>query len=80
MTLFKKITLLILGSFFVFLGALGVVLPFVHGAVFLLVGIVLLSFEIPYVERKLRHYAEKNKLLLKWHKKVDALLRRWFNK
>ncbi|MBP6888566.1 MAG: hypothetical protein KBC21_02565 [Candidatus Pacebacteria bacterium] len=80
MTYIKKFFLVLLGISLVLVELLGIALPVVHGTIFLLLGVVLLSFESVYIERHLLSFVEKHPTLRHWHKKIDTTLRRWFNK
>jgi uncharacterized membrane protein YbaN (DUF454 family) len=80
MAYIKKLSLLLLGISFVLIGIIGVLLPIVHGTIFLLLGLVLLSFESSYIERHLLYFVEKNAATNRWHKKIDRTLRRWLKK
>lgn len=76
----KKFFLIVLGTALIVVGALGMVLPIVHGTVFLLLGVILLSFESTYIEGKVLYFVQKHELLYRLHTKLEKVLRRWFNK
>lgn len=76
----KKFFLIILGTALVLVGILGMILPIVHGTIFLLLGVILLSFESTYIERQVLFFVKKHELLFKLHNKLEKVLRRWFNK
>ncbi len=80
MVYIKKIFLVLLGICLIIVGIAGVVLPVVNGTFFILLGIILLSFESKYIEERLLRVVEKNKTLHKWHKKIDHVLRKVFRK
>lgn len=80
MTHIKKFLLIVLGLSLILIGLLGVVLPILNGTLFLLVGIILLSFESTRVEKVVLSFVERSEILKKWHKKIDQILRKFFNK
>jgi uncharacterized membrane protein YbaN (DUF454 family) len=49
----KRLLILIVGWFFIFLGVLGLFLPILQGILFLAIGSYLLSLESPWVRRKM---------------------------
>ena len=77
---FRKIFNILLGVFLLLLGLLGLVLPILNGTILLIIGFILISFEYPYVEKKLFSITQKNALLHKWYLKLDAVLRKFFKK
>jgi uncharacterized membrane protein YbaN (DUF454 family) len=74
----KKILHLSLGIILVILGFLGMVLPFIHGTIPLIVGLILISFESEWLEKKLTELASKNKRTKHWHEKLDVTLKGFF--
>ena len=80
MVYIKKFLFIILGLSLVTVGVLGMILPILHGTIFLISGLVILSFESEYIEQRLLQLVEKNKTAKRWHKKVDLTLRGWFKK
>lgn len=76
----KKFLLIVLGLSLMLIGLLGLVLPILNGTLLLLVGIILLSFESTRVEKAVLSFVERSEFLKKWHKKLDQLLRKLFNK
>lgn len=76
----KKFLLIVLGLSLMLIGVLGLVLPILNGTLLLLVGIILLSFESTRVEKVVLTFVERSEFLKKWHKKLDQLLRKLFNK
>lgn len=76
----RKFTHIILGSLLILVGIAGLILPILNGTIFLIVGFILISFESPYVERKLQELTSKNKLLHKYYLKLDGFLRKHFGR
>jgi uncharacterized membrane protein YbaN (DUF454 family) len=76
----KKAFHVLLGIFLLLIGVAGLVLPILNGVVFLLLGLILLSFESPYIEQKLAHYSEKNHHTSKIYKKLNTWMRKIFRK
>ncbi|MFH0807961.1 MAG: PGPGW domain-containing protein [Elusimicrobiota bacterium] len=50
---FKHIIILVLGWFFLVIGVAGLVLPFLQGILFIVIGLFLLSRESGYIKEKL---------------------------
>jgi uncharacterized membrane protein YbaN (DUF454 family) len=80
MTHIKKFLLIVLGLSLILIGLIGAVLPILNGTLFLLVGIILLSFESTRVEKVVLSFVERNEVVKKWYRKLDQLLRKLFNK
>ncbi len=78
--LLPRIVNWVLGSFFVTLGVAGIVLPIINGTFFLIIGLILISFESRYVETKLHNLTNKSKLLHKWHIYLEKYLRKIFKR
>ena len=70
----------VLGSFFVTVGVAGVILPILNGTFFLILGLILISFENKYVEEKLHQLTSKSALIHKWHVYLEVWLRKYFVK
>jgi len=56
----KKTLVLMAGIIFIILGLFGLVLPFLQGIIFLLIGFILISFCIPKVRTMLRKHTENH--------------------
>ncbi|MFA6300956.1 MAG: PGPGW domain-containing protein [Candidatus Paceibacterota bacterium] len=67
----KKIIIFTVGIFFIILGLLGLVLPFLQGILFLIIGIFLLSFSFPKFRNWIQNKAEKSSSSLKIIKKIE---------
>lgn len=78
--LLPRIVNWVLGSFFMTLGIAGLVLPIINGTFFLIVGLVLISFESRSVEKKLHALTSKSKLIHKWHLYIETYLRKIFKR
>jgi uncharacterized membrane protein YbaN (DUF454 family) len=71
---------ILLGILLIVIGIVGLILPVLNGIVFLLLGLIIISFEHPYVEHALNKYAHKNKKVGEWYEKLDMWLRKVFRK
>ncbi len=69
-----------LGSFFLTVGVVGAILPILNGTFFLVLGLILISFESKYVEKKLHQLTSKTKLTQKLHMYLENFLRKYFVK
>jgi membrane protein implicated in regulation of membrane protease activity len=69
-----------LGSLFLSVGVIGAILPIMNGTFFLILGLILISFESPYVEKMLHKITNKNRIAQKWHYKLENWLRKYFVK
>lgn len=78
--LLPRIVNWVLGSFFITLGIAGIILPIINGTFFLIIGLILISFESRYVETKLHRLTSKSKLLHTWHLNLEKYLRKIFRK
>ena len=78
--LIPRIITWVLGSLFITVGIAGVVLPILNGTFFLILGLVLISFESKYVEKKLHRITSKNKVIHEWHLLLEKWLRKYFIK
>lgn len=78
--LLPRIVNWVLGSFLVTLGVAGVILPILNGTFFLILGLILISFESKYVEEKLHAVTKKNATIHKWHLYLENVLRKYFVK
>lgn len=76
----RKILHILLGLTLLILGLAGLVLPILNGTIFLIVGFILISFESPYVEKKLQNFASKNKTIHSIYLKLDVILRKIFGR
>ncbi|MCF7843376.1 hypothetical protein K9M47_00580 [Candidatus Gracilibacteria bacterium] len=74
----KHVLRVILGAVFILVGILGVFLPILNGILFLLLGLILLSFENKYIHKHLQSAVSKNDFINKWYLKLDILMRKIF--
>ena len=77
---FRKMFHLALGLILILIGILGLILPVLNGTVFLVLGFILLSFEIPYIEKKLFLITNKYPWSHSLYTKLDKFLRKLFRK
>jgi uncharacterized membrane protein YbaN (DUF454 family) len=76
----KKLGLLIIGWFFIFLGILGLFLPLLQGILFILIGLEILSTRSETIKKFLKHLEERYP---QHHKRVEiwkGKIRNWFKK
>jgi uncharacterized membrane protein YbaN (DUF454 family) len=76
----KKLGLLIIGWFFIFLGILGLFLPLLQGILFILIGLAILSTRSETIKKFLKHLEERYP---QHHKRVEiwkGKIRNWFKK
>jgi uncharacterized membrane protein YbaN (DUF454 family) len=76
----RKTMHLLIGCVLIVLGIIGVVLPIVNGTVLLVIGFIIISFENPYVEKKLFELTQKNQTIHGWYLRLDKILRKFFRK
>lgn len=74
----KKSFHIILAFVLIFIGLAGMILPILDGLTFFLLGLILLSFESPYVEAHLSKLAHKNTILGEWYEKLNTWMRKVF--
>jgi uncharacterized membrane protein YbaN (DUF454 family) len=67
----KKIIILTLGISFILLGLLGLVVPLLQGILFLLIGVILLSFYFPQTNTILKKYLHKHPHLVEKIEKIE---------
>lgn len=60
------------------IGLLGIVLPLLNGTLFIVIALILLSFENRKLEQFLERWMSKNKTAHRVYEKLNSLLRRWF--
>ena len=71
----KKILILTFGIFFILLGLLGLVLPFLQGILFLIIGFLLLSFYFPQTSTILKRYLHKHPYLVEKIEKIEKKIK-----
>jgi uncharacterized membrane protein YbaN (DUF454 family) len=76
----KETVILVAGWVFVFLGVLGLFLPFVQGVLFIMIGLAILSSRSPTIQRLLKRlesrYPHHHDRIVGWRDRVM----RWFKK
>lgn len=77
MTTRKKLWLTVLGYFFLILGIIGCVLPFLQGILFILIGLSILSQTTPWAHRLMVRFRNKYPTVAE---KTDAFLLKLFPK
>lgn len=60
------------------IGIAGLVLPVLNGTIFLIVGLIIISFESPLVEERLLKLTQKNKTVHHLYLKLEKVLRKFF--
>lgn len=76
----KKIALIILGWLFIFVGIIGLFLPFLQGILFIMIGLAILSSRSETIKRFLKHIEERHP---QHHERITAWKQRmkgWFDK
>jgi uncharacterized membrane protein YbaN (DUF454 family) len=76
----KKVGLLILGWLFIFLGILGLFLPFLQGVLFILIGLAILSSRSETVKQFLKHLEKRYPHLHERVEKWETKIRGWIKK
>lgn len=79
MTNLKKVIHVAVGAFLVLFGLIGLILPILNGLIPLLLGLILLSFESPYIAYNLKKTASKTSLTNRWYEKLEKWMRKVFN-
>jgi uncharacterized membrane protein YbaN (DUF454 family) len=59
-------------------GLAGIVLPILNGTLFLLLALILVSSESPYVKKKLHELTDKNDTAHRWHLYLEILVKKVF--
>jgi len=77
---FKKISLLIIGWFFIGLGILGLFLPILQGILFIMIGLAILSSRSQLIKRFLKHLEERYPHHHARMEKFREKFRNWFKK
>jgi uncharacterized membrane protein YbaN (DUF454 family) len=68
----KRAIVLITGTIFIMLGLFGLVLPFLQGIIFLVIGFFILSFYFPKMRLWINKHTEKYPRFSRKIKKVEA--------
>lgn len=76
----RRLVHILIGSLIVFIGILGLFLPILNGTILLIIGFIIISFEVPVVEKKLFQLTKKNATVHVWHMSLEKTLRKLFRK
>lgn len=68
-----------IGVILVLFGIAGIILPILQGIPFLLAGLIILSFDIPALERKLEHFVKKHHKVEELYTALRKALKKKFN-
>ncbi len=79
MKITKRILKIFVALVLISIGIVGVFMPILNGIIFLLLGLILLSFENKFIHHHLEKNAAKNEHINKWYKKLDLWMRKLFN-
>lgn len=58
----KQITFTFIGLIFLIIGVAGLILPFIQGWLFIIIGLVFISLESPQLDTWLQRMSQKNRL------------------
>ncbi len=77
---FKKVAIIIVGWVFIFLGILGIFLPFLQGILFIMIGLAILSSRSELIRRFLKsleeRYPKQYEKVKSWREKIIALFKK----
>ncbi len=77
---FKKVAIIIVGWVFIFLGILGIFLPFLQGILFIMIGLAILSSRSELIRRFLNsleeRYPKQYEKVKSWREKIIALFKK----
>ena len=80
----KKIFLLTLGWTLIFIGFIGLFLPFLQGILFIMIGLVILSKHSKTAQHFLVRLQERHpapfKVMMEWQQRVSNRYHRWANR
>ena len=77
---FKRMGVLILGWFFVFLGILGLFLPILQGILFILIGLIILSTEYVWAHRLLEKLKARFPTISRKATEASARAQQWLRR
>ena len=75
-----RIVTLVLGYFFLVLGVLGLVLPFLQGFLFIFIGLILLSKHATWANRALSYIRERWPAMGRMIEKAEGMAESWIDK
>ena len=61
------------------IGVLGIVLPILQGIPFLLAGLIILSLDFPYIEKKLDKLVNTHPKIEKLYKKIRNIIKKYIH-
>ncbi|MFA6257871.1 MAG: hypothetical protein WC671_02580 [Candidatus Paceibacterota bacterium] len=70
----KKVFILTLGIIFILFGLIGLIIPFLQGIPFLIIGFMILSLYFPKIRLQIQKHAQKNKHSLSFVNKIENWL------
>ncbi len=70
----KKTFIYVLIVLFLILGFIGLAIPFLPQAIFFAIAIILISFEVPWVEKKIEKFLQRFPEILKMYLKLKGVL------
>lgn len=73
----KKSFIYILIIFFLVLGFVGLALPFIPQVIFFSIALILISFEVPWVEKKIETFLAKYPEILKLYLKLKSKIEKY---
>lgn len=76
----KKVITIVFGTVLIMLGIAGLILPILNGTILLLLGLILISFESPYIEFHLNKIAHNNSMIGGWYEKLLKFMKRLFHR
>lgn len=75
-----RILMLVLGYGFLFLGVLGLFLPFLQGFLFIFIGLIVLSKHAPWAQRSLDYVRRRWPAMGKMIDTAEGMAERWIGK
>ncbi len=73
-----RVLKLLLAFCLLLLGIAGAVLPILNGTIFIILALIIISFESTYVKHKLHFFTKKNAMLHKLHLYLENFLKKIF--
>ncbi|MEK7115347.1 MAG: PGPGW domain-containing protein [Patescibacteria group bacterium] len=74
----KRTAIVILALLFLVFGVIGLFLPFLQGILFIIIGLVLLSFVFSAIDEWVSKFLSKSPKLANHHRKLHQKLRKYF--
>jgi uncharacterized membrane protein YbaN (DUF454 family) len=76
-TKYKIVVRVLLACVLIIIGLMGMVLPVLQGIPFLIAGLIVLSTDFPYIERKIESLVKKNANIEKMYKKIHSIIKKY---